>query len=404
MSDARNTDRKSSGEQQVVLLRLGEVFLKGDNRPFFLSKLRRSVEHAMSGFATARLETRHDRMRIWHEEPDLAPLLKRLGQVFGLSSFSPAVRVEPKLEVIADKALELARNAIAERSPRSFKVSAHRADKRFSHTSPEIGRLVGARIYEDTGLSVDLHHPDLLVEVDVTREHAFVWTDRVPGAGGLPSGSSGRVTLLLSGGIDSPVAGWLLAKRGVQLSAVTFQSPPYTGPEAMEKVVTLTRLLASWAGPIRLYDVRFTEAQKLLRSAKPAEMAVVLYRRTMMRVASRIARREKARALATGESLGQVASQTLENLAAIQDTSDLPVLRPLLGYDKVETIALARRIGTYETSILPHQDMCSLFIPKHPVTKARIDRCIQAETGLDRDLDDLSEQLARDAGFRIVEA
>ncbi len=403
MTDSKDPSPNASTEQQVVLLRLGEVFLKGDNRPFFLSKLRRSVEHAMSGFASAKLEVSHDRMRIWHQETDVSRLLDRLGKIFGLSSFSPALRVEPDLGVIADKALELADRAIAQRQPRSFKVAAHRADKRFAHTSPEIGRLVGERIFETKGLPVDLHHPDLLVEVDVTREHAFIWTERLPGAGGLPTGSSGRVTLLLSGGIDSPVAGWLLAKRGVKLSAVTFQSPPYTGPEAMDKVVTLTRHLASWTGPIPLYDVRFTEAQKLLRSAKPAELAVVLYRRTMMRVASHIARKEKARALATGESLGQVASQTLENLAAIQAASELPVLRPLLGYDKVETIALARRIGTYDTSILPHQDMCSLFIPKHPVTRARLKQCIHAEQGLDKNLDDLARQLADDATVRMVE-
>jgi len=384
-NDAQNSNRPPTGHgNQLILLRLGEVFLKGDNRPYFIRRLARNVQSALSRFPGVRLETPHGRMLVWHDGSNQEALVERLGQVFGLTSISPAVSVARNLDAMSEQATTMAKQTMAASAPRSFRIAAHRSDKSFPLTSPQIGKQVGSVVFEATGLPVDLTHPDLTIEIRITRRGVYLFDRRIRGAGGLPVGVSGRATLLLSGGIDSPVAGWLLLKRGMRLSAVTFVSPPYTGPEALDKVTTLTNILTEWGGPIRLHVIRFTDVQKALRQAGPADLAVVLYRRTMMRVAQEVARREGATALATGESIGQVASQTVENMAAIEQATSLPVLRPLVTYDKTETIDLARRIGTYETSILPYDDMCSLFIPKHPETKARIDTCQQAEQTLEQ--------------------
>ncbi|MCD6499549.1 MAG: tRNA 4-thiouridine(8) synthase ThiI [Deltaproteobacteria bacterium] len=389
----RGPDRQAD---QLILLRLGEVFLKGDNRPYFIRRLARNVQSALSPFPGVRLETPHGRMLVWHDGSNQEALVARLQQIFGLTSISPAVSVARDIQAMSVQATTMATQAMETNAPRSFRISAHRSDKSFPLTSPEIGKQVGSAVFDATGLPVDLTHPDLTIEIRITRRGVYLFDRRVRGAGGLPVGVSGRATLLLSGGIDSPVAGWLLLKRGMRLSAVTFISPPYTGPEALDKVTTLTNTLTEWGGPIRLHVIRFTDVQKALRQAGPGDLAVVLYRRTMMRVAEKVARREGANALATGESIGQVASQTVENLAAIEQATSLPVLRPLVTYDKTETIELARRIGTYETSILPYDDMCSLFIPKHPETKARVDICQQAEQTLEQDMgQDLQATVAK---------
>lgn len=379
----------------VVVLRYGELFLKGGNRAFFESRLMDSVKRVLAGVPGTKIYRLHARVLVETPADERARVLERVRRVFGIASLSPARVVPQDLAAIGDEAVRAASEAVARLGggkPR-FKVETNRPDKTFPLPSPEVSRLVGARVYTELGLPVDVHTPELTIGVEIGRERSFVFAGTEPGPGGLPVGVTGKVDLLLSGGIDSPVAGWLAMKRGCTLSATYFHSFPYTGDRTREKVLDLARLLAPWQGKLPVHVVAFTEPQKRLRDAGPAELAVVLYRRAMLRTAARLARKEGATALVTGENLGQVASQTLENLTVIEEASPLPVLRPLLTYDKVETMALARRLGTYETSILPYEDCCSLFVPRHPATRARLDTVLAIEAKLDVDGD--AEEMAR---------
>jgi thiamine biosynthesis protein ThiI len=311
--------------------------------------------------------------------------------------------VAPDLEAIAERALAAARAARESRGrPPAFKIEARRSDKRFPLTSLELARVVGGRVHEGAGLPVDVHAPELVIGIELAAAHAFVFAETVAGPGGLPVGTAGRVAALVSGGIDSPVAAWLAAKRGCDVRGVYFHSFPYTGDRTREKVLAACRQVARWHGPLDLWVVPFTAVQKALRAAGPAELAVVLYRRSMMRIAGRIARREGAQALVTGENLGQVASQTLENLAVIEQAATLPVLRPLLTYDKLETVALAERIGSYAISIQPYEDCCSLFVPRHPATRARLGP-VQAVEGALAELAVLEEVAAEQAERCVAE-
>jgi tRNA uracil 4-sulfurtransferase len=333
----------------------------------------------------ARVSSPYGRVVVTVPEADLEEACARVGRVFGLVSFSPTRTVAPELVAIGDAAVAGAQAALA-RDPalgRSFRVDARRSDKRFPLSSPEIGREVGARINAATGVPVDLTDAALTVGVEVGTEAAHVYSETRPAPGGLPVGISGRGLLLLSGGIDSPVAGWLAAKRGLTLDAVYFHSPPFVGEKSRDKVLSLARELARWQAVRTVYVAPFTECQKRLREAAPAELAVVMYRRMMMRVADLLADRVQASCLVTGENLGQVASQTVPNMTVIEEAARHLVLRPLVTYDKMETTALARRIGTYEISALPYEDCCSLFVPAHPATAARLVDAQRAEQRLD---------------------
>ena len=370
---------------RVILCRFGELFLKSGNRKRFEEVLHRNIRHALSGLGGTRVEPVHGRVLVHlpNDDAKVDDAVERLRRVFGLVSFSVAVLVPVELEAIASAAVTLASRVAAAEHPRSFKVEARRSDKRFPMTSVELAREVGGRIVAATGLAVDVHHPALVVGIEVAAKRAFVYAGEVEAPGGLPVGVSGRALLLLSGGIDSPVAGWLAAKRGLALESVYFHSPPYIGEKSRDKVVTLARLLARSQAMDAITVISFTDVQKRLRDAGPAELAVVLYRRMMMRIADAVADRTGAHALVTGENLGQVASQTIQNMSAIEAAARRIVLRPLVTYDKVETMALARRIGTYETSILPFEDCCSLFTPRHPETNARVQDAERAESSLD---------------------
>jgi thiamine biosynthesis protein ThiI len=393
---------------------MGEVFLKGRNRPRFLRRLLQNVERVVRSL-DAEVEPTHGRIFVRVPRAQVPEAVERLGCVFGLTSFSPIRVVEPTLESLeaaAVKELEAALKQLGWGSRGSgagkptlaggkptFKVDTRRSDKSFPMQSPEISRAVGGALQQRFGLPVSLGAPDLKVEVEIGRQRSFVTSGRHPGAGGLPVGASGPVTLLLSGGIDSPVAGWLLAKRGCPLLPITFESPPYTGPEARDKVRDLCARLARWTGPLALRVIRFTDAQLDIQRRCPPRLAVVLYRRMMLRVAALAAADDGALVLGTGDSVGQVASQTLENLHSIAGASALPVLRPLITYDKAETIALAEAIGTFDISIRPHVDCCSLFVPDHPETAAPLDRVQEAERALGdvqaraRELLDTSERV-----------
>lgn len=330
---------------------------------------------------------------------DAALAVRRVARVFGVLSVSEGHRCTKDLDAITPLAIRLVDEARrAHAGTPTFVVRAQRGDKRFPMTSVELGRELGHRIQEALGLPVSLHAPAIEVGLEIGHEHAFVFVGATPGPGGLPLGSESRVNLLLSGGIDSPVAGWLVARRGCPLDATFFHGHPWVGDATRAKVVDLARLLAAWTGPLPLFVVPFGEAQKALRDAGPGELAVVLYRRMMMRVAARIAHRRGARGLVTGENLAQVASQTLHNMGLIDDAvRGLPILRPLLTFEKMEIVARAEQIGTYATSIIPHDDACQLFVPAHPSLRASRDLVLETEAKVDAEAmaDDLAYRAAR---------
>jgi thiamine biosynthesis protein ThiI len=368
---------------EVILVRYGELFLKGGNRHMFERAL---VDHLKRAARGTRIERMHGRMLAWPPAGEARKVARSLERVFGVSSLSIARLVPREPDAIYAAAVEEARAEVARRGGKpTFKVEARRADKRFLPASPDLAKMGGGHIVEALGLPVDLHHPEFTVGIEVGFEHAFVFAGQSAGPGGLPGGVSGRIELLLSGGIDSPVAGWMMMKRGCTIGATYFHSPPYVGEKSRDKVVALGKKLAHWQlADLRLSVVNFTAAQKALRDADPeGRLAVVLYRRMMLRIAERIAKKARAQALCTGEALAQVASQTLTNMSTIGAATRLQILRPCLGHDKLETIAIARKIGTYETSIEPYDDCCSLFVPEHPETRASLEAVESIESRLD---------------------
>jgi thiamine biosynthesis protein ThiI len=366
---------------RCILVRYGEVFLKKGNRPRFLKSLRINLQQSLD-LQTApgrfRVHGFHGRYEVIGCEPDITPAgwaraLEAVACTFGIVSASPALKVEPTYETIEQVAFDLVTAELEKRSVAHFKVEASRADKRFPMTSPEIGRRVGARIHMHHKLPARMTNPELTVGIEIYPDCAYVHAASVRGPGGLPVGSSGRAVLLLSGGIDSPVAGWMMAKRGCRLTAVHFHSYPYTSKRSQEKVQALLERLVSYCGPVRLLTIPLSPIQEFLRDRVAPDSLVLFYRRSMVRLAARVAEREHAGALVTGESLGQVASQTTANIAVIEDASPVPLFRPLIGMDKVDAVDLARRIGTYAVSIEPHDDCCSLFLPQHPETRGSVE-------------------------------
>lgn len=328
-------------------------------------------------------------------------VLERLARVCGIVSLSLARRVPPDMEAIRAASLDLAREEL--RSGHTFKVETRRANKRFPLPSPEVSRLVGAHILRNVpGLTVDVQQPQKTVHIEIREKEAYVYIDSVAGPGGLPVGSSGPGLLLLSGGIDSPVAGYMAMRRGVKVTALHFYSFPFTSERSKEKVVDLCRQLSLYGGPMTLYVGYFTEIQKAIRQKCPEELYVTIMRRMMFRLAEHWARETGCLAVFTGENLGQVASQTMESMAVIGEVCRLPVLRPLIGLDKADIIVWARRIGTYEISIRPYEDCCTLFVPRHPATKPKLPKVLEAEAVLDIQAL-LSESIARTEVIRVGE-
>ena len=370
----------------IIIIRYAEIHLKGLNRPFFEKALMKNVAAALGNIEGALVRRGESRIYVENVRDDqLSMALDALGHVFGIHSYSPGVRVEQDFETAATVLAELVaqeRSKIAKETV-AFRVEAKRADKRFPMKSSQIAAEAGGVILERVpGLKVNLEHPELTAYLEI-REKAYCYTQVLKGPGGMPVGCNGRAALLLSGGIDSPVAGCMIAKRGVALSAVHFESFPYTSDKALEKVHDLARLMARFTGPIRLHVVRFTDIQMTLYERCPQEYLTVLMRRFMMRIAERIAQADHCLALVTGESVGQVASQTMESLNVTNDAVDMLVLRPLIGMDKLEITEQAQRYGTFDTSILPYEDCCTVFVPKHPVTKPRLHDIQRAESTLD---------------------
>ena len=363
-----------------VLIRYHEIALKKGNRPYFTELLKRNLLAAVRDLGVKEIRSLPARLLVtFKSEIDTQIAIQRIRTVFGVANFSPVERTARDIEVLRTRILK-SLNGI---HFASFRVDTQRGDKTFSLTSPEINRQLGAAVKEKSGARVDLSHPEFTVTVEILPQDAFFAFDKIPGAGGLPVGASGRVVSLISGGIDSPVAAYRMMQRGCRLIFVHFHSTPYLDKTSQEKVRQLVTALTRHQFLSRLYLVPFGEIQRQIVAAVSRPLRVVLYRRMMLRIAEGVARKEKAKALLTGESLGQVASQTLDNMSVIQQAATLPILRPLVGMDKQEIIDQARRIGTFEISSIPDQDCCQLFVPKHPATKAKPWEVEEAESKLD---------------------
>lgn len=382
-------------DEMAVLIRYGEVALKGGNRHHFERILMRRIKEKVSGLMDPDIKSKGGLliMDITKEINDLNETKKndflgrlrfKLLSVFGIDSISFALITKPNLSYIIDAAPGFVEQLRRDRAIDTFKVEAKRSDKSFPAKSPEIASKVGAGILKAVkNIGVDVHNPDLIVNVNVRNENAYIYEDRIRGQGGLPLGACGKGLLLLSGGIDSPVAGFLMARRGMSISAVHFNSYPYTSKRALDKVMRLKDQLAEYVGNFDVRTVNLLPAQMAIRSKAPENEGTILTRRFMIRIANIIAEEVHANALITGESLGQVASQTAESLAVTDAVANLPILRPLIAYDKRDIIGIAKDIGCYDISIEPFEDCCTVFLPKHPVTKPRLENILRSEEKLD---------------------
>ncbi|MCI9426064.1 MAG: tRNA 4-thiouridine(8) synthase ThiI [Flavonifractor sp.] len=369
---------------EIILLKLGELVLKGLNRRSFEDKLIANARRRLKDLGKFRVYTKQSTMYVEPQEEhcDLEGAWTAMTRLFGVVGLSRARACNKT----ADAILETAKEYLGEKlqTAKTFKVESKRADKTFPMTSIQLSQYVGGELHDMyPHLQVDVHHPELTIHLEVRDYAAYVHADPEPGAGGLPVGIGGRAVSLLSGGIDSPVASWMIAKRGIALEMVHFFSYPYTSLEAKEKVLDLARLLTPWCGHMMVHVVPFTEIQEELRRSCPEELFTVLMRRFMMRIAERVAQRCDAGAIVTGESLGQVASQTMEAMRATTAVCSLPVLRPVVGMDKEEIVRVARKIGTFDTSILPYEDCCTVFTPRHPRLRPLPGELEAAEAALD---------------------
>ena len=373
--------------KEILLAKYGEIILKGGNRPRFESILMNNIINAIRN--VAKVKARLAQATIYVEvleEGKLDLVMDRMSKIFGIVSVTKAAVCEKDIESIKAVAKEYLKNDLT--SGKKFKVEAKRSDKSFPLNSIEISREIGGYLHDEyPELLVDVHNPEATVKVEVRDFAAYVYCaeNKVKGQGGMPIGASSRATLLLSGGIDSPVAGHMIAKRGVEINAVNFFSYPYTSDRAKEKVIELASIIARYTSKINLYIVPFTDIQLQIREHCPEEHMTLLMRRFMMRISERIARQTKSVALITGESVGQVASQTLAALDVTNAVIDMPVLQPLIGMDKIEVIDRSREIGTFETSILPYEDCCTVFTPKHPTVNPRRANIEKSESRLDVD-------------------
>jgi len=363
-----------------VVIHYQEIALKGNNRPWFIARLARNLRQATADIGVNEVRVLMGRIElVLDARADWPTVRDRLQRVFGVANFAKAGRAPLDVDAIAQAILA---DLNGHPDPRTFRVSARRADKRFPLTSPQIEREVGGRIKEARGWTVDLDDPAFTIHVEALTHDAFYYFGKEPGAGGMPVGVSGRVACLLSGGIDSPVAAWRLMRRGCRVLLVHFHSYPILSRASQEKARELARLLAQYQFHSRLFLVPFGEIQQRITLSMPPPVRVVIYRRLMMQIAERIGRNHRAQALVTGEVVGQVASQTLENMASINSVVTMPVLRPLVGMDKDEITIEAQRLGTYPISIIPDQDCCTLFTPRHPATRARTADIEAAESTL----------------------
>ena len=388
--------------KETILIKNGELALKGLNRRTFEDILIKNMRHRLSDLGKFKFTSAQSTIMVEPEDEniDFDEAVRRLTKVFGIAALSRAAAVEKDMDVILSCAGEYLRDQLE--GARTFKVEAKRSDKNFPLKSPEICREVGGKILSMYHhLKVDVHNPDVVVMVEVRDFYAYIHGNQIKGAGGMPTGSAGRAALLVSGGIDSPVAGWMMAKRGLNIVGIHFASPPYTSQRAEMKVHTLCKKVSQYCGRIPLFVVPFTHIQEEIKDNCPEDLFTLIMRRLMMRCAEIIAKKEDCGALITGESVGQVASQTMQAIACTEAVATMPVFRPLIGMDKDEVIIISRKIDTIETSILPYEDCCTVFTPKHPKTKPKLSQLEEAEALID--VDGLVKEAIENTKFIMID-
>ena len=363
--------------QKLIMIKYGELTTKKDNIGLFLSALKRNIENSLNGINAKVI---YDKGRMFVETEEIDKTIFKLKKVFGIHEFDIVYKIEHDYELLKKKLLEV----VKDKEFNTFKVETKRSDKNFFKDSMEISRELGAVILKGLdNKSVDVKNPDLLINVEIRLDSFYFYFDKILGAGGYPVGTLGKGLLMLSGGIDSPVAGYLTCKRGVKLEAIYYESPPHTSVEAKEKVIKLAKILSEYNGNIKLHVINFTKIQEAIYKNIPHEYLITIMRRMMYRIGERVANYNKCNILVNGESIGQVASQTLTSMKAINEVVKIPVIRPVSCFDKLEIIDIANKIETYETSILPFEDCCTIFVPKHPVINPEIDKCREYEDLID---------------------
>lgn len=365
-----------------IMVRYGELSTKGKNRRSFIDRLGYNVRHALHDFSQLEIKANRDRMHIRLNGEDSEKVIERLKRVFGIQNFSPSIRVERNIDQVKDTALKMVKEMFHEGM--TFKINTRRSDHNYEYDTNQMNDILGGYILENVpGIKVKMKKPDLVLRVEVRANGIFLSHEKIQGAGGMPVGTAGKGMMMLSGGIDSPVASYLAMKRGVDIEMVHFFSPPYTSEQALNKAKELTAQLAKFSGRIRFIQVPFTEIQETVKHDVPSGYLMTVQRRMMLRLAVAIAKKRDGLAIFNGEALGQVASQTMESMAAINDVTTMPVIRPVVSMDKNEIIAIAKDIGTFDLSIMPFEDCCTIFAPPSPKTKPKIDRARAYEERLD---------------------
>ena len=380
----------------ILIVKYGEIGVKGKNRYIFENRLIRNIRNMLKPIGRFNVYKEYGRIYVDLEDYDYEEVIEEVRKVFGIVGVCPGVRAKKDYDTLKEIALKMLEEKI-EAGYKTFKVESRRGDKSFGLTSQEMSMDIGGYLLSKVGdrINVDVRNPEVKIKCEYRECHTMVYSDTIPGYGGLPLGTNGRAMSLLSGGIDSPVATWMVAKRGMEVEAVHFHSYPFTSERSQEKVKDLAKILAKYCGRVRLHKVNILEIQKAIGENCNEEEATILSRRFMMRIAQRLSEKRHCDALITGESIGQVASQTIQGLTCTNAVVDLPVFRPLIAMDKSDIVDIAKKIGTFETSILPEEDCCSVFSPRKPVTKPRLEKIEKSETALD------IEKLVQDAIDKI---
>lgn len=370
--------------ERVISVSLGEVVLKGLNRKYFENKLIENIKRALKNFGDYKIYKEQGKLYIEGLENVESDVIKKLTKIFGIIYVSPCIRTSTDIEDIKKASIILLKEKTVQlQGVVTFKVNTTRSDKRYPLISPEVSRIVGAAILDNlSNVKVDVVTPNITLYIDI-KENAYVYIDKFKSRGGLPIGTNGKGLLLLSGGIDSPVAGYMMAKRGLEIDCLHFHSYPFTSQRAEEKVLKLAEELSLYTGPLKLYSINLLNIQKHINENCPEDQMTILSRRFMMRIGERLANENKYDCLITGENLGQVASQTIESIKVIEQSVNTTILRPLIGFDKTDIIKMAIDIETYETSILPYEDCCTVFLPKHPLTRPKLEEILISEENLD---------------------
>ena len=362
--------------KKMILIKYGELTTKKGNRKLFIKLL---VKNISSILKDVDYKIRYDRVRMYIESDDIDLVINKLRNVFGIHSIVKCYKVNTNIEEIKESILEIVSNI----KFNTFKVDTKRADKSFEIPSMEFSKIIGGHILKNVDCKVDVHNPDLLIKIEIRSDATYIYSDEIVGLGGYPVGVQGTGLLMLSGGIDSPVAGYLALKRGIDLECLYFESPPHTSVEAKNKVITLASIINSYSGNIKVNVVPFTKLQEEIYKNVDDSYVITIMRRMMYRIAEEVVRRKKLKVIINGESVGQVASQTLSSMIVINNVTNLPIIRPVACLDKLEIIDIANKIGTYETSILPYEDCCTIFLPKHPIINPILEKCLEYEARFD---------------------